>query len=184
MAAINLRDLTPFTRRYSMRPGDAWIFRMKFWQNFTGQAFPLDIRSFRVTAKLYQLVDSKWKYVLTVNQTNKTLNDDSLGNYLYLDPTDEQNAGLVFAADWVQADVAEGDDNQLLSEGEYKLEFSYNSELSFTKSFATYLVDLTEKPREDEPLRLFGIDFFLILKPEVVNIEINNTIINGKTSNF
>lgn len=181
MAEINLRDLTPFTRRYTMRPGDAWIFRMKFWQNITGSTAPLDISSFRIRAKLYQRIDGKWKYYMSINQTNATLNDAALGNYLYMDPTD--NAGLVFAADWLKADVAEGEDNIMLNDGEYKLEFSYNTELSFQKSFATYLVTLTENPREDETVRLLGIDFFLILRPEIVNIEIFNTIINNKIIN-
>lgn len=176
--ATKALDLTPFVRKYTIRPGDAWIFRMKFWQVFLGEPTPLDVRSLRITAKLYQFVDGKWEYFLSVNQSNKRLDDEALGNYIYLDPTDDRyNSGVVFAADWLQ----EG--NAMLDEGKYKLEFSYNSELSFSKSFATYLVDLTETPREDDPVPVRGIDFFLILVPEVVNINIYNTIINNRTSN-
>jgi hypothetical protein len=176
---MNLFDLTPFTRHYIMSPGDAWIFKMKFWQNITGSSAPLDISSFRIKAKLFQLVDGVWDYYLTVNEANKPLNDASIGNYLYREGNDA--SGLIFAADWLKADVAEGENDNMLGEGNYMLEFSYNTELAFPKVFARYLVELTRKPREDAPVRIQGIDFFLILRPEIVNNEIFNTIINNKS---
>lgn len=174
MAAINLHDLTPFTRQYVMVPGDAWIFRMKFWQNFSGQRVPLDVQSMQISAKLYQLIDGNYKHFLTINETNAPLNSGSVGNYLYFEEADTNNNGIVFAADWLN----EG--NTMLSEGKYKLVFSYNGDLSFPKSFATYLVELTNRPREDAPAPIMGIDFFLILKPEILEVTIQNTIINNK----
>lgn len=168
-------DLRPFSRELFIRPGDAWVFPMKFRQLINNVPVPLDVSNYMIGADVSQWQENGgfWKFFAKIERTGKNINQNSNGNYIYFDYSDLSNSSIIFAADWLLPGDA------TLSEGIYKVDFTYSSSLYFQKSFCTYKIHVTESIRDEDVPLMDGIEYMLLMVPEETVIYINNTIINN-----
>jgi hypothetical protein len=167
-------DLRPYSQKITIRKGDAVILRQTFREMKAAGIVPIDIRSFRIFARLWMFVDGKKLAFPLVEQSNTSVEAGKTPNYIYLDKADESNSTVVFAADWVN------ESGNGLDEGRYQLDFVYSSSQSYPKTYASYELVIDNNFRDDSPVSIGGTQYFLLTQTENMTINIYNSLIESQ----
>lgn len=164
-------DLRPASEIVLMRPEDTWVFQFLFRKIEDGNPVNLDVSAFDFMAQLYQKIDKNWvKYPSPFSR--KAINDNvnAIETGIYLGSIDPSK--IVFLWDFKNAT-----ETNELSEGEYRLDFLYTTDLGYDKSFFTYFPILTNEVREDKYQIIAGVKYINAAEIVSKTVNIHNTII-------